>query len=179
MTIPEPTMERVFSLYGRAALGVHAFEVGILAIRVLLHATEQKKRMIRGRPPKEISLDAATCGDLLNQIQSKWSLPPGFQEHLTEYVRMRNHLVHQFYRKHNLDLLSDEGRWKMLAELAYYIAYFDTSLLLVEILRKELCRKLDWTEEQFARDLEQWLADDHKKTEPNQSLQPTALLGRG
>jgi hypothetical protein len=150
-------MERVFSLYGRAAFGIHAFEVGLLAVRVLLHATEQKKRKIRGRPPKGLSLDEATCGDLLNQIKSKWTLPTGFQEHLTRYVGMRNYLVHQFYRKRNLDLLSRTGRFEMVAELANHIAFFDVALHLVEILRKELCQKLNWPEEELAQDFEQWL----------------------
>jgi hypothetical protein len=67
-------MERVFSLYGRAAFGVHVFEVGMLAIRMLVHVTKQKKRILRGRPPATLSLDKATCGDLLKQIEGKWTL---------------------------------------------------------------------------------------------------------
>ena len=164
-------MERVFSLYGRAAFGIHAFEVGMLAIRILLHATEQKKRVIRGRPPKELSLDEATCGDLLNQIKSKWTLPTGFHEHLTKYVSMRNYLVHEFYRKRNLDLLSRTGRFEMVAELAIYIAFFDCALHLVEILRKELCLKLNWPEEELTRDFELWLGA-HLRPE-TENMSPT------
>lgn len=172
---PEPTIERVFSLYGRASFSLHLFEVGILTIRVLLHATEEKKRVIRGRPPKNHSLDKATCGDLLKQIESKWTLPDDFRQHLTAYVSTRNYLVHQFFRKRNLDLLSWTARSEMIAELAIHIACFEASLHLVDTLRKQLCKNLNWPEQELTQEFERWLrvqlkSDADKYPHKNQAI---------
>ncbi|RLA49148.1 MAG: hypothetical protein DRR42_15940 [Gammaproteobacteria bacterium] len=62
-------------------------------------------------------VNSRTFGNLLKQIRKMGSISEGIEETINEALEKRNYLVHKFFRSHNLEINSEEGRKIMRAEL--------------------------------------------------------------
>jgi len=62
-------------------------------------------------------VNSRTFGNLLKQIRKIGNVSDGIEETITVALENRNYLVHKFFRHHNLQINSDEGREEMISEL--------------------------------------------------------------
>lgn len=58
-----------------------------------------------------------TFGKLLKEIRKIGSISEGIEKIINEALKKRNYLVHKFFRNHNVQINSEEGRKEMMAEL--------------------------------------------------------------
>jgi hypothetical protein len=69
------------------------------------------------------NVNRRTFGNLLKQIRKIGGVSEAIQLMVDEALEKRNYLVHNFFRSHNLQINSEEGRKEMIAELgAIYIS---------------------------------------------------------
>lgn len=62
-------------------------------------------------------VNSRTFGNLLKQIRRIGSVSEGIEKTINEALERRNYLVHRFFRSHNLQINSEEGRKEMRKEL--------------------------------------------------------------
>jgi hypothetical protein len=62
-------------------------------------------------------VNSRTFGNLLKQIRKIGSVSENIENSIDEALEKRNYLVHKFFRSHNLQINSEEGRKEMIAEL--------------------------------------------------------------
>jgi len=62
-------------------------------------------------------VNSRTFGNLLKQIRKIGKVSEGIEKTINDALEKRNYLVHKFFRSHNLQINSEEGRKEMRAEL--------------------------------------------------------------
>jgi len=62
-------------------------------------------------------VNSRTFGNLLKHIRKIGSISESIEQTINEALEKRNYLVHKFFRSHNLEVNSEDGRKIMRAEL--------------------------------------------------------------
>lgn len=62
-------------------------------------------------------VNSRTFGSLLKQIRKIGRVDDGIERTISEGLEKRNYLVHKFFRSHNLQINSEDGRREMISEL--------------------------------------------------------------
>jgi hypothetical protein len=112
-----PTLDEVYRKFGEVAEAAQLLETELGTIKLCAEGVEH-------------DLFAGDKGDLATQIYNKInkstlgqlakaaSVSGDLERRLANALAERNQLFHSFYRKHNFRRNSDEGRAKMLEDLA-------------------------------------------------------------
>ncbi len=108
--------------FGRTAemAQVMELEAGNLALAFVSLAfdpskiTDEERRIFRAVID---DVNSRTFGNLLKQIRKIGSVSECIEKTINEALEKRNYLVHKFFRNHNLQINSEEGRKEMGAEL--------------------------------------------------------------
>jgi len=115
-------LKALYFEFGRTAemAQVMELEAGNLALAFVSLAfdpskiTDEERRIF-----KEIidDVNSRTFGNLLKQIRKIGSISEGIEKTISDALEKRNYLIHKFFRCHNLQINSVEGRKEMMAEL--------------------------------------------------------------
>ena len=66
-----------------------------------------------------------TLGKMVNDIGKKVSFSPTLESRLRQAVKLRNRLAHNYFWERAVDILSLEGREKMISELQKHVDFLD------------------------------------------------------
>ena len=118
---PDDLRELYFE-FGRTAEVAQVMEVeaGNLALAFVSLAFDPSKITEEDRRFFKAIIDDVnrrTFGNLLKEIRKIGSVSEGIEKIINEALEKRNYLVHKFFRSHNVQINSEEGRKKMRAEL--------------------------------------------------------------
>lgn len=108
--------------FGRTAEMAQVMEVeaGNLALSFVSLAFDPSKITDEQRRFFKAIIDdvnSRTFGNLLKQIRKIGSVSEDIEKIINEALEKRNYLVHKFFRNHNLQINSEEGRKEMRTEL--------------------------------------------------------------
>jgi len=108
--------------FGRTAEMAQVMEVeaGNLALSFVSLAFDPSKITVEERRFFKVIIDdvnSRTFGSLLKQIRKIGSVSEDVEKIINEALEKRNYLVHRFFRNHNLQIHSEEGRKEMRTEL--------------------------------------------------------------
>lgn len=96
------------------------------------------------------AIESKTLGGLLKQIKAQFSLHEDIESIYELALDQRNHLAHEFYPKHGVDILSPEGRDRMAAhaqrihvdiDAAYQLSQHVSQLLVGQVLAFKKARQ--------------------------------------
>ena len=130
---PEPDFDdpkELWAFFGLAFYAAQVLEQGLLNLFVAVcHAggtvsLEEVDRLFAHG-------DKKTFGQVFGEVRKHSDLPSCLERRLEEAVSMRNDLAHKFFSRHDIDLLSESGRHKMIRELRSAIEFLkqtDTEL---------------------------------------------------
>lgn len=79
-----------------------------------LKITDEERRIFKAIID---DVNSRTFGNLLKQIRKIGSVSEDIEKTINEALENRNYLVHKFFRSHNLQINSIEGRKEMTVEL--------------------------------------------------------------
>jgi len=96
-------------------------------------------------------------GGLLRELAELVDLPAETERLARESVEARNTLAHRFFHEHDVDILSEPGRDKMIAELRASAELFQTADRALVELREPLSSALGITPDLAQRELERIL----------------------
>jgi hypothetical protein len=118
---PDDLRELYFE-FGRTAEMAQIMEVeaGNLALAFMSLAFDPSKITDEERRCFKAIIDDVnrrTFGSLLKEIRKMGSVSESIEKTINEALEKRNYLVHKFFRSHNLQINSEEGRKEMRAEL--------------------------------------------------------------
>lgn len=164
----ERQIREVYARYGLAMYRAQVLEHGLvntLAVFRLLPAREQYP----DRQAWEIACDSfydaefdKTFGNILKALQLIKGFPPELLHELRLVKRKRDHLAHSFFRRHDIDSMTTEGRTEMITECEQLIELFHTVDRKVEQFIKPLEEMFGLTEERIKDMIEQMQQEARK-----------------
>ena len=115
-------LKALYFEFGRTAEMAQVMEVeaGNLALAFVSLAFDPSKITDEERHFFKAIIDdvnSRTFGNLLKQIRKIGSVSEDIEKIINEALEKRNYLVHKFFRNHNLQINTEEGRKEMRAEL--------------------------------------------------------------
>lgn len=153
---PEP-VEQLREIYVRFGIcAQYAQNIEILFIAVLKLAERARRPSIT--EPELADLDGQmsrdTFGRLLKKLRSKVALETGLEERLTKALSIRNRLIHHWFGLNAGNLLSEEGRYRCLADLQAMADHLSGTLKALHPIIDEYFRRIGWSREDVERGLE-------------------------
>lgn len=123
-------VREVFAYYGRAAYAASCVETG-LAIALMhvelmsqVHGRARRERKAPSKAEWEAMFDAymdkhhlLTLGTLIDRFKSVHRVDPSLDALLTESLRRRNAIAHEFFRENAVAFAHSAGRLAMIEEL--------------------------------------------------------------
>lgn len=123
-------VREVFAYYGRAAYAASCVETG-LAIALMhvelmsqVHGRARRERKAPSKAEWEAMFDAymdkhhlLTLGTLIDRFRSVHRIDPSLDDLLTESLRRRNAIAHEFFRENAVAFAHSAGRLTMIEEL--------------------------------------------------------------
>lgn len=116
------TKDEVYKAFGKTAEKAQVLELeasnAILSFIALFLLTDEttKEEKVELKKLSEKN-DKKTLGNLLKQIKKIVEFDPQAETHINNALQKRNYLIHDFYKKHNFAIHSDNGREQMLKDL--------------------------------------------------------------
>ncbi len=117
-------IKEVYANFGLAIYLGQVLEHGIVNALVYTDLVPRRTGHIGSKEQWEAEFDAfmgrhfeGTLGTLIKTLQRHVAVPASVEASLKEALKLRNFLVHGYFRERAMDLASFKGRVKMLAEL--------------------------------------------------------------
>ena len=115
-------LSEMYSAYGKAAEMAQAMETeaGNLVIvycTVVLNLDNRMKDEQHSFKSLIDDVNSRTLGNLIRHMRKSIDFDEGIEATLDNALKRRNHLVHNFFRFHNLAIFSEEGLSAMILEL--------------------------------------------------------------
>jgi hypothetical protein len=153
MTEENDNHKDVFAHFGLAAYYAQCFEMEIKNIFMLSIRANH-----RTLPPDffeqcEAALDQQTLGTLVRDIRKVVSFDEGCASAVATALSNRNRLMHGFYERHAIDMLSHHGRDAAIAELETYTETFKVADAVGRSVSGALCKVLGISEQLLAAEL--------------------------
>lgn len=144
----------VFAHFGLAAYHAQCFEMELKNIFILLLRANNRTWPISLLEQCETVLDKQTLGTLLRDIRNVVAFDDGCVAAVESALATRNRLMHGYYERHAADLLSDEGRGRMIRELEEYQQSFVTADAIARSVSGALGKALGITNEMLESELQ-------------------------
>ena len=118
----KPSIDDIYTKFGKTAEVAQTLELeasnAILSFIVLFMITDKttNEEKIKLQKLSEKN-DKKTLGNLLGQIKKVVEFNPLAETNIETALEKRNYLIHDFYKKHNFAIHSEEGREQMIADL--------------------------------------------------------------
>lgn len=106
-----------WAFFGLAFYRANVLERGIVNLAVGLHS-----RGIPGVSRNQVdalydSFNSKTFGQLLRVAKQQFNFSQDLADELSRSLELRNYFAHSFFVSHDIDLLSEQGKRKMIDEL--------------------------------------------------------------
>jgi len=101
--------KEVFAWFGGAAYYAQCFEVEIQSILLLTYHLNHPTALVSELDAVDLRLSSKNLGWLLQELERRFTLHPGFLKLLTTYREKRNYLMHRFFFENARALLSPQG----------------------------------------------------------------------
>lgn len=144
----------VFAHFGLAAYHAQCFEMELKNIFLLLLRANNRSLSIPLLEQCEAVLDKQTLGTLLRDIRKVVSFDDDCVVAVESALTNRNRLMHGFYERHAIDLLSHTGRDTMIHELETYSTSFETADTVARSVSGAIGKSLGITDEFLQSELE-------------------------
>lgn len=156
--VPDPEYDdekELWAFFGLAFYRMNLLEQGVINLAVALSA-----RNIEGVTVKDVDrlyddYDQNTFGKIFRAANSLMDLPEGIEADLQKALRYRNYLAHSFFLSHDADLITENGRKKMIDELAEIMEFLGSLDKAVDDLWMNAWEVLGITRE--------WIEDNYKQ----------------
>lgn len=123
-------VREVYARYGLAMFQAQVLEHGMVNALLVL-SLMPTIRTFKDRAAWEAAFDrfydvelGRTFGNMLKRLETLDGFPPGLLAQLRAAKFQRDHLAHRFFREHDLDFMTSEGRTRMIAECEELIVLF-------------------------------------------------------
>lgn len=152
----EHNLDKLYAQFGRTAemAQVMELEAGNLTLAYVMIAfdtnnlTNEDKLFLKSLSE---DVDRRTFGYLIKSMKKSMAIDQTIKEAIDAALEKRNHLIHHFFRTHNFAIYSEEGRERMIEELAEYHKTFSHAHALLHGMTQalnEMFGNLNMTEEQ-------------------------------
>lgn len=123
-------VREVYARYGLAMFQAQVLEHGMVNAMLVLSLLPTI-RTFKDDAAWEAAFDrfydvelAKTFGNMLNRLEPLDGFPPDLLTRLRAAKLQRDHLAHRFFREHDIDFMTADGRTKMIAECENIIVLF-------------------------------------------------------
>lgn len=156
-SIPVPDYndpKELYAFYGLSVYCAQLLEQGIINLLVGLKIIEKQAPTYGDVTNLFEDSNDKTMGNLLKTVREISPFSSELDNKLKEALQKRNYLIHDFFDEHTDDLLTDDGKRKMIDELVNIIKLFKEVDPQVDDLWLGIWNKYGWTEEQIEKELE-------------------------
>lgn len=155
-SIPDPDYDdpkELYAFYGLSAYSAQLLEQGIINLLVGLKILDIQTPTHGDVINLFDGSNTKTMGNLLNTVRRITPFSDDLDEKIKEALKKRNYLIHHFFVEHDQDLLTDDGRRKMINELIDIIALLKEVDQQVDDLWLGIWSKYGWTEDRIEKEL--------------------------
>ena len=162
--IPEPDYDdpkEALAFFGLAAYYAQCVEESIIILVAILNVMQPDRAKLTSYDDYLARLDKRTLGKLINEdLKKTIQVDLGLQSRLEGLLVKRNYLVHHFFEKHSLKMLSKAGTRETIDEL-YELArtFREGDRILVETY-EPLFEKMGVGRDLIEQELERMKRDD-------------------
>lgn len=162
--IPEPYYEDEKELW--AFFGLAYYKTGILEQGVVNLAVAMQARGVEGITVGDVdslydAFDRKTFGIIIRAARTLFDFPDGVAADLEKALEYRNYLAHRFFLSHDADLLTPEGKRKMIEELISILKFLNPLDETIDEFWMGAWEPLGITKEWIAEQFEAF--DEHRK----------------
>ena len=118
--IPEPDYEdpkEIYAFFGLTFYKANVLERGVMNLAVALLSKDVPGVTVGDVDRLYESFDKKTFGHVINAAKAKFDFSESFAAELELALDYRNYLAHRFFIVHDIDILTESGRRKMIDEL--------------------------------------------------------------
>jgi hypothetical protein len=160
----------VYAHFGTAVYFAQCLEHGLVNALVYLDLIPHHLRPVRSVDEWQRCIDGFmdrqfenTLGQLIRRLGSVATVPADLTCKLTNALRLRNWLAHNYFRERATDWISREGRDRMLAELEECRTTFLEADRLLDATFKGVREKYGFTDERLQRAYDEMLSEARKE----------------
>ena len=139
--------KEVFAFFGLASYCAQVLEQEMLLLAAFSRLRGQTKPSPERTQRLLDHLDAQTLAGLLREAGNLVPIPHETERLAFEAIQARNALVHRFFAKHDVRILSEEGRLAMIAELRKLAEVFQAADAALIAIREPISTALGITPE--------------------------------
>lgn len=118
--IPDPDYDdpkELYAFFGLTFYKANVLEHGVMNLAVALLAKDVPGVTVGDVDRLYESFDKKTFGQIIDVAKKRFAFSESFAADLQLALDQRNYLAHRFFIVHDVDLLTDSGRRKMIDEL--------------------------------------------------------------
>lgn len=174
VNVDSDEIKEVYARFGLAVYAAQVLEHGIVNALVILDLVPARRRLADSFDEWASEVDAftdrhfqSTMGRMMKMLRSATKVDETFERLLSEALRKRNWLVHDFFRERATEFITSRGRMQMLAEVDECRDLFASADVRLENIVAPLREKagvkeelLGKMEEQMRREAEQHTSND-------------------
>jgi hypothetical protein len=157
----EEQVKEVYARFGLAVYFAQVLEHGIVNAIVILDLIPSRRHLARSADEWGSEVDAfmdrhfqATMGRLMRNLRDISQVDDDLEQLLSEALRKRNWLVHEFFRERATEFMSSLGRDQMISEVDVCRDLFQSADKRLEATVTPLRRNAGLTDELLAREYE-------------------------
>lgn len=162
--IPEPDYEdekELWAFFGLAYYKTQVLEQGVVNLAVAMQARGVEGVTVGDVDSLYDAFDRKTFGRIIKAARTLFEFPEEVEKDLEKALEYRNYLAHRFFLSHDADLLTPEGRRKIIGELIDILKFLNPLDEIIDEIWTRAWEPLGMTKEWIA---EQFKAiDEHRK----------------
>lgn len=154
-------VKEVYARFGLAIYFAQVLEHGIINALVILDLIPSRRHLARSADEWGSEVDAfmdrhfqATMGRMMRNLRDTTQVDDDLEQLLSEALRKRNWLVHDFFRERATEFMSSPGREQMISEVDGCRDLFQSADKRLEATVVPLRRRAGLTDELLAREYE-------------------------
>lgn len=159
-------VKTVYAHFGLASYLSQVLEHGIVNSMAYFHLIPSKAASIRSAEEWEKQVDdfmgggfEKTLGGMIKALSAAVAIPPHLGELLSETQRRRNWLAHAYFRERASSLMTEVGRFQMIAELQDAQALFTRADAELEKIVLPLRKRYGLTDERLKKVVDRYLKE--------------------
>ncbi len=144
-----------FALYGLAMYHAQCFEKSLVILFSVAYNKEYFRSSFDKREEYFNQYFQKTAGQLVSRIKAIVLVPDDLEITLIQAVKKRNWLAHDYFWEKSIDLLTTEGRDKLITELTDISDYFSQIDERLTLIYQKIFNKVGLTEEVVLKHIEE------------------------
>lgn len=160
-----PNAKEVYARFGLAMYQAQVLEHGLVNAMLLLDLVPNRLHLMQHRAEWNREVDAfmdqhfeTTMGRMLNSLRKLTDIDPTLEDLLTDALRRRNWLAHDFFRERAVEFLSTNGRHQMIEEVDEAYNLLERADDALEATLVPLRKKIGVTDEMVGKILDEYKA---------------------